>query len=85
MPLRDRASVPSGRKKTAGDVAHRQSFLTPSDGALVLPERRVLSFPGQRRDPLLMPRIAARTASSREMREHVSKGHNRHSLVFGEI
>ena len=32
MTHRDRANVPSGRKKTAGDDVHRQGLLTPADG-----------------------------------------------------
>lgn len=42
---RDRASAPSSRKRPTGDIPYRQGLLTPFEGGLARPERRILSAP----------------------------------------
>lgn len=78
---RDRASAPSSRKQPTGDILYRQGLLTPFEGGLARPERRILSAPGLRRIPLPIPSIATRTAPSREQRECVSNVHYHYFLV----
>jgi hypothetical protein len=71
---------PSGRKEGAGDVGHRQDFLTPSEGSSRQPSRRLCSTFGPRRDRLTMPRIAAPAAPSGE---NLTLGTGRGSLPWG--
>ncbi len=64
MTHRDRVGGSSGRRKVAGDAAHRQNFSTPSDGPHTRPQRRLTKAFGRRRPRFAMPRIATAHAPS---------------------
>jgi hypothetical protein len=81
MTHRDRENSLSGRRKAAGDAAHRQGFSTPSDRLFSRPKRRLPATFGSRRNRLAMPRIAAATTPNRKTRETVWMGHDQRSLV----
>jgi hypothetical protein len=81
MTHRDRENSLSGRRKAAGDAAHRQGFSTPSDRLFSRPKRRLTATFGSRRNRLAMPRIAAATTPNRKTRETVWMGHDQRSLV----
>ena len=59
MTHRDRVRFSPGRKEAAGDVGHRQGFLTPSGGRRRRPERRQRMAFGRRCPRLTMSRIVA--------------------------
>ena len=61
MTHRDRVGGSSGRRKVAGDAAHRKNFSTPSDGPPTRPQRRLAKAFGRRRARFAMPRISARS------------------------
>ncbi len=69
---RDRAWDPSGRRKTAGDAAHRRGVSTPSEGSHARPDRRLSWTFGRRRARLAMHGIAAPSAPGRKSRKGVS-------------
>ena len=81
MTHRDRLCSPSGRRKAAGDVVHRQGFPTPSDGRHKRPERRRPKAFGRRRARLPMHRIATPRAPSKKSWDAVSMSHYQCSLV----
>ena len=74
MIYRDRVRFSPGRKEDAGDVVHRQGFLTPSGDKRTQPERRLPVAFGRRCPRLTMSRIAVPGAPSRKPREDVSMG-----------
>jgi hypothetical protein len=66
MTHRDRMRGPSGRRKVAGDVAHRQDIPTPSEGPRMRPERRFTRIFGRRCAGFMMPRITTSHAPGRK-------------------
>ena len=77
----DRIHVPSGRRRVAGDAAHRQGAPTPSDGTWMRPERRLSKAFGSRRVRLSMNHIAATNAPNRKPWKAVSMRHYYRPLV----
>jgi len=82
MTHRDRPWGPLGRKGRAGDVGHRQAFLTPSGGPHGRPERHHSKAFGQRRARLTMHRIVTPRAPCRKPWNGVSMGHYHCILVL---
>ena len=75
MTHRDCLQEPSGRRRAAGDAAHRQGFSTPSEGSWRQPERQISVAFGLRRARLPIRRIAAPHAPSRKPLKFVPMSH----------
>ncbi len=66
MTHRDRMRGPSGRRKVAADVVHRQDFPTLSEGPRMRPERRFTKAFGRRCAGFVMARIDTAHAPGRK-------------------